>query len=91
MNYLGKRSTTTIHEELVTALEPIAPSHATVTRWAKRFRQGRVDVNDHPPSASPLSEFTAENIELVPQVISKYPHSIYHEIIVETTLSDGIK
>ena len=41
----------TIHEELVTALGPSALSYTAVTRWAKRFRQGREDVNDHPRSA----------------------------------------
>jgi hypothetical protein len=38
----------TIHEELVTALGPSAPSYTTVTRWAKRFREGREVVNDDP-------------------------------------------
>ena len=38
----------TIHEELVTALRSCAPSYTTVTRWAKRFRQAREDVNDDP-------------------------------------------
>ena len=42
----------TIHEELVTALGPSTPSYTTVTRWAKRFRQGREDVDDHPQSSS---------------------------------------
>ena len=46
----------TIYEEFITALETSAPSYTTVTRWAKRFRQGRDDVNDHPRSASPLSQ-----------------------------------
>ena len=55
----------TIHEELVTALEPSAPSYTAVTRLAKRFCQGREDVDDHPRSASPLSQFTGKNIELV--------------------------
>ena len=76
----------TIHEELITAFGPSAPSYTTVTRWAKCFRQGR-DVNDHPRSASPLSEFTVENVELVRQVISNDPHSTYNEIIAETYLS----
>ena len=37
-----------VHKELVTALTPSAPSYTTITRRAKRFRQGREDVNDHP-------------------------------------------
>ena len=40
-----------------------------------------------PLSASPLSEFTGENIQLVRQVISNDPHSIYDEIKAETSLS----
>ena len=52
----------------------------------KRFRQGS-DVNDHPRSASPVSEFTGENIEMLRQVISDDPYSTYDEIIPETSLS----
>ena len=80
----------TIHEGFVTALGPSAPSYTTVTRWAKRLREEREDVNDHPRSASPLSEFTGENIELVRQIISNDPHSTYDEIIPDTFLSHGI-
>ena len=55
----------TNHEGLVTVLESSAPSYTTVIGWAKRFRQGREDVNDDPRSASPLAQFIGENIELV--------------------------
>ena len=79
----------TIHEELVTALGPSAPSYTTVTRWAKRFREGREDVNDDPRSGRPVSELTDENIELVGQVIHSDPHSTYDDIIAETSLSHG--
>ena len=77
----------TIHKKLVTALRFSAPSYTTVTRWTKCFRQGREDVHDNPLSASPLSEFAGENIELVPQIVSYDPHSTYDEIIVEISLS----
>ena len=79
----------TTHEECVTALGSSASSSTTVTRWSKRFRQGREDVNDHPQSTSPLSEFTGENIEVVRQVISNDLHSTYHEITSDTSLSHG--
>ena len=68
-------------------MRPSAPSYTTITRWAKRFRQGREDVNDHSQSASPLSQFTGENTQLLRQVISNDPHSTYDEIIAETSLS----
>ena len=78
-----------IHEELVTALRPSASSYTTVTRWGKRFRKRREDVNDHPRSPSSVCEFTGENILLVRQAISNNPHSTYDEIIAETSLSRG--
>ena len=77
----------TIHEELVTAWRVSAPSYTTVTRWAKRFRERREDVNDHPLSAYPLSEFAGENIQLLREVISNDRHSTYDEIVAETSLS----
>ena len=48
----------TIHEELTTALGSKTPSYPAVAEWAKRFREGREDVNDDPRSAHPLSELT---------------------------------
>ena len=77
----------TIHEELVTALRPNAPSNTIVIRWVKHFHEGREDVNYHPPSASSLSQFTGENIQLVRQIFSNDPHSTYHGIIAEASLS----
>ncbi|CAF3751889.1 unnamed protein product, partial [Rotaria magnacalcarata] len=53
-----------IHEELVTELGPNAPSYTTVTTWAKRFREGREEVNDDPRFGGPVPELTDENIEL---------------------------
>ena len=82
-----ERNLKTIHEELVTAFEPSAPSYTTVTKWANRFHQGREDVNDHLRSASPLFEFADEGIQLVRQVISNNPHSTYDEIIPDIFLS----
>ena len=70
-------------------MEPSAPSYTTATRWTKRFREGREEVDDHPQSASPLSEFTGKNIKLVRQVIGNGPHLIYDEIIAETSLCHG--
>ncbi|CAF4403490.1 unnamed protein product [Rotaria magnacalcarata] len=78
-----------IHEELVTELGPNDPSYTTVTTWAKRFREGREEVNDDPRFGGPVPELTDENIELVRQVISNDSHSTYDEIIAEISLSHG--
>ena len=77
----------TVHEEPVTTLGSNASSYITLTRWPKCFHDEREDVNDNSRSASPLSKFTGESIELVRQFISNDPHSTYNEIIAETSLS----
>ena len=38
--------------------------------WTKPFCQGREGGNDHPQSATPLSQPTAENIQLPRQVVN---------------------
>jgi histone-lysine N-methyltransferase SETMAR len=80
---------TTIHQELSTAIGSNAPSYSTFARWAKRFREGREDVDDEPRSGRPISELTDRNIELVRQIINNDPHSTYDDIIAETSLSHG--
>ena len=79
----------TIHEELATAKGSDAPPYRTVARWTQLFREGREDVHDDPRSGRPVSEMTAENIELVRQAINNDPHSTYDEIMAETYLSYG--
>ncbi|CAF3040859.1 unnamed protein product [Rotaria sp. Silwood2] len=79
----------TIYEQLATALGPKVPSYPTVTEWAKRFREGREDVNDDPRSGRPVSELTDQNIKLVREVITNDPHSTYDDIIAETFFSHG--
>ena len=67
---------------------PSAPSYTTVTRWPKRFRQGREDISDdHRRAASSLSQFTGENIQLIRRVTSNDPHSTYGVILSDTSLS----
>ena len=67
-------------------MDPSVPSYTTLTKWAKRFREGR-DINNHPQSATSLSQVTGENIKLLRQVISNDPHSTYDEITAGTSLS----
>ena len=83
INYFANRSKDNSSKNLRSS----ALSYTTVTRWAKRFHEGGENVSDHPRSASTLSQFTGENIQLVRQTISNDPPSIYDEIIAETSLS----
>jgi hypothetical protein len=77
----------TIFEELTTTLGSDAPSDRTVRRWAQRFCERKEDFNDDLRSGRPVSVLTDENIEHVR--IDNDPHSIYDDIIAETSLSHG--
>ena len=55
----------TTQEELATALESKAPSYSTDGTWARRFREGREDVEDGLRSGRPVCELPDENVELI--------------------------
>ncbi len=54
-----------ICEELTEALGPNVSSYARVKRWAKRFREGREDVNDDLRSGRPVSVLTDEKSHIM--------------------------
>ena len=66
---------------------PNASSYRPIKRRAKHSHQWREDANDDPRSGRPVSELMSVNIELLRQVISNDPHSIYDDIMAETSLS----
>ena len=69
-----------IHNDLKTAFGDRAPPYKTVSRWAKRFRDGREDVEDDPRSGRPITAHTLTNIEIVRRLIEDDPHTTYIEI-----------
>jgi hypothetical protein len=50
----------TIYEVVATPLGPNAPAYRTIAKWAKRFHEGREDVNDEPRFGRSVSEVTDE-------------------------------
>jgi len=78
-----------IHNDLKTAFGDRAPPYKTVSRWAKRFRDGREDVEDDPRSGRPITAHTLTNIEIVRRLIEDDPHTTYIEIEAQTLLSQG--
>ena len=51
-----------IHSQLVEAYKANAPSHSWVTKWAGRFRSGRVELEDDPRSGRPPIEGLAQRV-----------------------------
>ncbi|CAF1593751.1 unnamed protein product, partial [Didymodactylos carnosus] len=72
-----------IRDELYSVFGDEAPSHSTVVRWSKRFREGE------PRPGQPVTEKTTENIEEVRGLIDDDDHLTIDEIHQETGLSHG--
>jgi histone-lysine N-methyltransferase SETMAR len=79
-----------IHQDLETLHGEDAPAYSTVAKWAKRFREGRMDIEDDPRSGCPVTSTTPENIELIESLIEADPHSTYDDLEAESQLSRGI-
>ena len=62
------------------------PSYLTAVKWVKRFCDTRQDVTDDSLSSRLVFKLTDENIKLVGQIINNNPHSIYNDIINDTSL-----
>lgn len=80
---------TTIHQELISAYGQEAVSYSTVQKWAKLFREGRMEVEDNPRPGRPLSVTTNENIQQIQRLIEENPHCTYDELEAETDISRG--
>lgn len=75
------------HEELNTTLGDQGPSHATVTRWYREFRNGRVDFQDDPRSGRPPTAVTEENVDAVRNLVEDDPRIT--ESMISTHLNIG--
>ena len=58
-----------IRDDVLGILAESAPSYATVTRWIREFKRGRVRVEDDPRSGRPAKATTKDNIDLVLKMV----------------------
>ena len=58
-----------IRDEMLGTLAESAPSYASVTRWIREFKRGRVRVEDDPRSGRPATATTKDNIDLAPKMV----------------------
>ena len=78
-----------IHDELYSVFGDQSPSYNTVTKWSRRFREGREDIQDQPRPGRSVIETTTEHIEEVRCLIDGDSHLTIDEIQVETGMSRG--
>jgi hypothetical protein len=62
---------------------------STVERWAKKFREGVMDVEDALRLERKVTKTTQDNIDWIRRLIEEDPHSTYTGLIAETSLSYG--
>ena len=58
-----------IRDGMLGTLAESAPSYATVTRWIKEFKRGRIRVEDDPRSGQPATATTKDNIDLALKMV----------------------
>jgi hypothetical protein len=73
-----------IWKELQEYRGPDAYSLSTIERWAKKFREDVMDVEDQLRLGYLVAKTTQENIDLVRRLIEEDPHSTYADLIAET-------
>lgn len=78
-----------IHQELQEICGAMVPHYNTIQSWAKRFREGRLSVDDDERSGRPLSSTTDVLIETVRQIVTSDPHATIEEISDEVHISVG--
>lgn len=74
---------------LIQAYGDVAMKKSQVYEWHKRFREGRVSIEDDPRSGRPSTAVTDENIERVRQVVRANRRITIDEIASEVNLSHG--
>ena len=78
-----------IHEELCDAWGDDCPSYSTVAEWTRRFREGRVSVEDDCRIGRPITSRTDENIDLIRTLIEENPHVSIRYLAFDTGISYG--
>ena len=69
-----------IRDDMLGTLAESAPSYATVTRWIREFKHGRVRVEDDPRSGRPATATTKDNIDLALKMVMQDRHILCHQV-----------
>lgn len=82
-----KINAASIHQELVDILGDNAYSYRTVADWSRRFKDGRVSVEDDPRQGRPSTTLTKANIQLVEKLIDEDSRISYRSLVELTSLN----
>ncbi|KAI6657079.1 hypothetical protein LOD99_15865 [Oopsacas minuta] len=86
---LLKISPTDVHKDLEEFYKDTALPYSTVVDWARRFREGRVSIEDEARIGRPVSSASDKNILEVSALLEEDPHITLVEIADGVGISTG--
>ncbi|KAI6658791.1 Transposase [Oopsacas minuta] len=86
---LVKVSPTDVHKDLEEIYKDTALPYSTVVDWARRFREGRVSIEDRVRIGRPVSSISDKNILEVSAFLEEDPHITLVEIPDAVGISTG--
>ncbi|KAI6650686.1 Transposase [Oopsacas minuta] len=86
---LLKVSPTDVHKDLEEVYKDTALPYSTVVDWARRFREGRVSIEDGARIGRPVSSTNDKNILEVSALLEEDPHITLVEIADAVGISTG--
>lgn len=82
-------SPTLIHEDLHATYGSSAPSLATVKRWSREFKHGRLSLEDDPHLGRPVSARSQHNVDRVHDIVMKDRRLTLHYIAKEVGIAES--
>ena len=77
---LEGQSPSNIHERMTAVYGDSAPSRTMIFEWARRFKDGQLNIEDSPRSGRPISATDEKNIQAGEKLVVEERRITIHEI-----------
>ena len=86
---LEGQSPSNIHERMTAVYGDSAPSRTMVFEWARRFKDGHLNIEDSPRSGRPISAIDEKNIKAIENLVVEDRRITIQEIAEILGISSG--
>ena len=86
---LEGQSPSNIHERMTAVYGDSAPSRTMVFKWARRFKDGQLNIEDSPRSGRPISATDEKNIKAIENLVVEDRRITIQEIAEILGISSG--